>query len=343
MLKLRPQSGPWRMRMSGELSRRGLIGAGLAAGLTGGAAVAGGVNVPVALARGASAAGGRTRALRVAHLTDTHIQPELKADQGVVACLRHVHALPEKPDLIITGGDSIMDGFEKGEARTRLQWDLWTKTLRDECTIPVQSVLGNHDIWGWNKGKSQTRGDEAAWGKKWALDVFGVSSHHRSFDRNGWHIVLLDSVQPRGEGYVARLDDEQFEWLEGDLASTPATTPVVLFSHIPLLSAAPFDDARRADALGDYKISGGLVHSDFHRIAKLFLKHPNIRVACSGHLHINERVDYNGVTYLCNGAVSGSWWKGNHKQCRPGYGVLDLHADGTFAYFYMAYGWVAQE
>ena len=44
-------------------------------------------------AQAASPAKSRKRIVRVAHLTDIHIQPELKADQGMIACLHHVQSL----------------------------------------------------------------------------------------------------------------------------------------------------------------------------------------------------------------------------------------------------------
>jgi 3',5'-cyclic-AMP phosphodiesterase len=55
-----------------------------------------------------------------------------------------------------------------------------------------------------------------------------------------------------------------------------------------------------------------------------------------------DRVDYNGVSYLCNGAVCGSWWKGRHHDCDEGYAVLDLYDDGSFDCEYMKYGWKAE-
>ncbi|MEX2092204.1 MAG: hypothetical protein WD971_05980, partial [Pirellulales bacterium] len=73
----------------------------------------------------------------------------------------------------------------------------------------------------------------------------------------------------------------------------------------------------------------------------LFAKHPNVKLCISGHLHLLDRVDYNGVTYLCNGAVSGNWWGGRHKDCDEGYAVVDLYDDGTFEHEYVKYGWKA--
>ncbi len=53
----------------------------------------------------------RRRALRIAFLTDIHLQPEGRAVEGFTACLRHAQSRKPKPDLIFCGGDAIMDCF----------------------------------------------------------------------------------------------------------------------------------------------------------------------------------------------------------------------------------------
>lgn len=283
----------------------------------------------------------RKRAIRVAHLTDFHIQPERKADFGVGACFKHLASLPEKPELILTGGDTVMDSFDADEARTRLQWELWQKVHKAECGIPTFSAIGNHDIWGWNKKKSGTNGSEARYGKKWVLEMFGRDKPWTSFDRAGWHFVLLDSVQQDGEGYLAYLDDEQYAWLESDLKATKPETPVLILSHIPILSIAGLASSERTKQR-KWELSGALMHLDAFKLKNLFARHRNVKLCLSGHLHLVDRCDYQGVTYLCNGAVCGAWWKGPNQECEPGYAVLDLFTDGTFENRYIPYGWKAQ-
>lgn len=321
--------------MNTALNRRDAIRtAGLAAA---GLAVWGGLPAAAVAAPARSA----RRVLRIAHLTDMHIQPERKAGDGMAACWRHVAGLADKPDLVLTGGDTVMDSFDADEARTRTQWDLWNKVRKDECGFEVVSALGNHDVWGWNKKKARTKGDEARYGKKWACEMFGIERPYRSFDRAGWHFVLLDSVYPDGDGYTGRLDDEQFAWLESDLAAVAPATPVLILSHIPILSASVLmESAKVVD--GEWRSPGSLMHTDAHRFRDLFLKHRNVKVCLSGHLHLVERTEYNGVTYLCNGAVSGGWWKGPHHECQNGYAVLNLNDDGSFESEYLVYGWQPQ-
>jgi hypothetical protein len=35
------------------------------------------------------------------------------------------------------------------------------------------------------------------------------------------------------------------------------------------------------------------------------------------------------VRYLCNGAVSGGWWKGKYQEFGPAYALVDFFDDGT--------------
>ncbi len=79
------------------------------------------------------------------------------------------------------------------------------------------------------------------------------------------------------------------------------------------------------------------MHLDAAAITDLFADNPNVKLCLSGHIHLRDVVQYNGVTYICNGAVSGNWWKGSYKQTQPGFGVIDLFEDGTFSHQYLPY------
>lgn len=285
----------------------------------------------------------RARTWRIAHLSDSHTQPERRAAEGTVACLRHLRELKPKVDMVVTGGDLIMDSFESDRARTKLQWDLYTGILRDECAVPIAHTLGNHDIWGWDKSKSGTTGSEPEYGKKWAMDVLGLDNPYYSFDRHGWHVVILDTVSSDGDSYLGRLGEEQFDWLRRELSSTAPTTPIILFSHIPIFAACVLSDFQKtAEAAREFNVPGSWMLIDSRRIRELFRSHPNVRLCVSGHIHQLDRVDYEGITYICDGAVSGAWWKGPNERCREGYGVLDLRPDGSWAHEYRAYGWNAE-
>lgn len=286
----------------------------------------------------------RKRSIRLAHLTDSHVQPERRAAEGMAACLRHVQSLSDPVELVLTGGDLIMDAFEAERARTKLQWDVYLKTLAEGCRLPVEHCLGNHDIWGWHKTRSGATGSEPDYGKRWAMDLLGLKSPYRSFDRAGWHFIVLDSVAMNGDGYIGKVDAEQLEWLAADLAKTPATTPILVISHIPILTACVLTGHNSAPGEeGGWKIPSSWMITNGGDIRSLFAKHSNVRVCLSGHIHLIDRVDYNGVSYFCDGAVSGAWWRGKNHECAEGYAVLDLYDDGTFENRYVEYGWVAEK
>jgi Icc protein len=280
----------------------------------------------------------RKRTLRMAHLTDVHVQPERSAAEGFAAALRHVQALDDPPEFILNGGDAIMDALEVDAARLDVQWKLWQSVLKDECSLRVEHCIGNHDVWGWDKKASGTTSEEPGWGKQRTLEEFGLSSRYRSFDAGGWHFIVLDSIFPDAEdAYVGRIDPEQWEWLTAELAGTPAETPIVVVSHIPILSVATVEFEPYFTEKPSRRRS--ISHMDFWRLVDLFRPHTNIKLCLSGHLHLLERIEYAGITYICTGAVSGNWWKGNLLHVDEGYAVVDFYDDGSFEHQYVAYGW----
>jgi 3',5'-cyclic AMP phosphodiesterase CpdA len=278
------------------------------------------------------------RSLRIAHLTDIHVQPERGAAEGVIACLEQLHALPDRPDLILNGGDVIMDAVAAEESRVALQWDLWNRIIRGHCEIPQEYCLGNHDIWGWNKKRSGCSGHEPLFGKKYALERMGLALPYRSFDRAGWRFLVLDSsFEAEGGAFIARLDAVQWEWLQSELAATPPERPVLVLSHVPILAGGSVffsGNPGETERSGNWIVPSAWMHIDSRAIVSLFARHPNVRLCLSGHTHLHDRVEYNGVTYICDGAVSGQWWRGDYHQTPAGYGILDLYENGRFEHRY---------
>jgi hypothetical protein len=73
----------------------------------------------------------------------------------------------------------------------------------------------------------------------------------------------------------------------------------------------------------------GLLHTDVIKIKNLFYQYPNVKLCLAGHLHMQEIIEYLGVKYVCGGAVSGNWWKGNRFEFAPAFSVVELFADGS--------------
>ena len=76
-------------------------------------------------------------------------------------------------------------------------------------------------------------------------------------------------------------------------------------------------------------VGGGVGGKGFdYRV--FFYKHPQVRLALSGHQHMVDCCRLDRVTYICGGAVSGGWWEGDYQHFGPVFLIFDLKPDGTF-------------
>jgi 3',5'-cyclic AMP phosphodiesterase CpdA len=275
--------------------------------------VGAGVTVPFA-ASGESRK--KKRKLRIAHITDVHIRPEHDAPSRFKKCMNAIRE--HKPDFFLNGGDSIYaaDYDHVTRERVQQQWNIWHACMNEIKDYEVYSCLGNHDMW-WAAPDKQ----DAMYGKDHVVKQLGIPDRYYSFDKNGWHFIVLDSNNQS----AGSIDEEQRTWLENDLNKLQPDTPVLILSHYPLLAACT-------------NIDGGM-HTDYLYLVDLFFKHKDKVKACiSGHVHLQDHVSYNGVQYFCNGALSGFWWEDGdknsaakyyYKQTPPGYSIIDLYEDGS--------------
>lgn len=287
-----------------------------------------------------SEASSKKRTLRVAHLTDVHIQPKGPSAKGLEKALHSVQSLNPRPDVLFNGGDAIFDSLSRDKAATRAQYDLWNKVLKSENVLPVVHCIGNHDVWGWNKKKEKDITEDKRYGKQWVLEEFGLQKRYYSFDRGGWHFIVLDSTHYHPNfPYAARLDEQQMDWLHKELQAVPATTPVAVLSHIPLLSFCNqiFSGAKRHEPAKLETALRAYMHQDAYEIKNLFDKYKNVKLSLAGHLHMQEELTFSGVKYLVNGAVSGDWWRGDFHGFKPAYAVVDFYADGTSSHQWITY------
>jgi len=275
------------------------------------------------------------RPFRVVHITDMHMKHDLDAARKIRACMEQIYSLSTPPDLILNGGDMVFDSLATEWYWVSQWWNLWTEVMKDFTKIPMEHCIGNHDIWGIHQKECKSIGNEPYYGKKAVMGKCGLESRYRSFNQGGWHFIILDSSLPQdGYGYTACLDDEQWKWLQTDIAAVSPTTPILTLSHIPLLCACAFLDGDNEKS-GNWTVPGAWMHLDIRRIKNLFYHYPNVKLSLSGHIHLYDRVQYNGVTYICNGAVCGNWWKGSYQETPPGFGVVDLYPDGSFQDWYI--------
>lgn len=261
-------------------------------------------------------------ALRIAHLTDIHIRPGRLPEQSAAKAIQQ--AQEQGAQLIVNGGDVIFDALQLQAGQSQRQWDLFQQVVVKNCSVPILNVLGNHDIDGWaTPARDRSR-------KTAALEKLGLERGYYSLEKAGWKLIVLDSIAwgPNQEmSYFGHLGEEQMAWLERELEGNQL--PCCLISHIPILTACGFFDGpnERHDS---WRMPGQWMHLDARAIKDILKKHPEVKLCLSGHIHLADRLDYLGVTYLCNGAVCGNYWRGAYQEFAPAYALVDLYADGTF-------------
>lgn len=336
--------------MTHDFSRRGFMAAS-AAGLS-----------ACVLARMTSAQHPSPSILRVAHITDLHQMPRRNAlrgiEVGIEAMLRH------KPDLILQTGDIMTGTMSRPLDEARQYMGEIEAILRRDLGVPMVHAIGNHDIWGWTRSRSDASGDESIYGKRWWIDTFGGGRRYSLFRFGAWHILSLDSVQPFEESYRGGLDDEQFEWLVGELTSLGRDANVLVLSHIPILcagavltDAAPGTSGDRGDGV---RMPHASTYTDPWRVINAFQMAGNVKLVLSGHVHVEDRIDYLGTTHICGGALAGAWWQppevvaanANERapagvirpqRSKPGFGIVELHANGEFVHRYEHFDWTYSE
>ncbi len=268
----------------------------------------------------------KKRSFKVAFITDIHVKPTEVAETGMRNALRHVNNL--KPDFIINGGDSIMDAMAADKAKTQAQWDVWHKAMNAENKLPIYHCIGNHDAWGWQV-KDEAIKNDPLYDKNWVVKELKMSNRFYSFTKDKWHFIVLDSAQENNGGYIARLDEPQFAWLESELRNVPSNKFICIVSHIPIVSFCSTMFFEKNEPNGDFKTSRALLHTDVRRLKALFKNYPNIKLCLSGHIHLQDEVKYNGIKYFCNGAISGNWWAGAFQEFAPAYAMFTFFNDGN--------------
>ncbi|MCZ8215392.1 MAG: metallophosphoesterase [Cyclobacteriaceae bacterium] len=279
----------------------------------------------------------KKRSLRIAHITDVHLLKQANAEKSFANVLKEINAHEDKPALIINTGDTVMEENKQTLENVQAMWEVWNRIVTSENKIPIKSALGNHDVWyGPTAALDAEYKNDKRYGKQWAIDVLKLPNRYYAFDMNGWHFIALDSINGKN-GY--QLDDEQVNWLKSKLKEIPATSPICVFSHVPILSMGALLYSTKREPIEKVKFPSGDMHNDHQLIKDIFQAHKNVKLCLSGHVHYIDAIQYLGVTYLCNGAVSGNWW-GNPltlDEFPPVYTLVDLYEDGSITYNHIYY------
>ena len=260
--------------------------------------------------------------------TDTHIQPELDAAHGCAMAFQKIAAL--KPEFAIHGGDLVFDPLAVNRPRADLLFDLYQKT-EAQLNVPLYHAIGNHDVFGILT-KSGIQPDDPHYAKKMFEDRVGARTYS-SFDRKGYHFIILDSIFPTEDRqWEGRVDDAQLQWLAAGLKSVPAATPIVVISHVPLVTGflgySPKPEGRQK--YNTYSVENS------PDVIALFENHQVIAVL-QGHLHVNETVHYKNCVFQTCGAVCGNWWHGSRMGFPEGFTTVSLR-NGKISTQYQTYG-----
>lgn len=263
------------------------------------------------------------------HFTDPHIQPTLGAAEGCRDCFRKIQSL--RPDFVVAGGDLVFDANETTTTEAHQLFRLYGDTAR-LIEVPLYTVLGNHDVLGLS-AKSRIPASDPQYGKKYFTDHLGP--RFRSFDHKGWHFILLDSIGtlPDG-GFHGHVDDEQLSWLAADLERTGTSRPIIVITHVPLVSAV-------LQLVPDpWKTPATYLVTNAQTVLQL-LKPYRVVAVLQGHTHIRETVLHHDTQFITSGAVSGNWWKGPREGHPEGFGHFRVRG-GKLSWTYVTYGFRAR-
>jgi 3',5'-cyclic-AMP phosphodiesterase len=192
-------------------------------------------------------------------ISDTHIGFHVAPNPDPGATLRLALAqigAGTRPALMLHTGD--VSHLSKPE-----EFDTAAELLKG-ANLDTYFVPGEHDVLNDN-GKG-------------FFDRFGRAKGTGgwySFDQGGVHFVGLVNVLDLRAGGLGYLGPEQIEWLGNDLKGRSASTPIVVFAHMPLWSVYPewgwgTDDAEPAIAqlkrFGSVTVLNGHIHQVIQKV-----------------------------------------------------------------------------
>ncbi|MFJ4246661.1 metallophosphoesterase family protein [Pseudomonas sp. NPDC089741] len=153
-------------------------------------------------------------------ISDSHIGFNKEANPEPVKTLQvaidKVIALPKTPALILHTGD--ITHLSKAE-----EFDTAAQLLK-ALPATVHYVPGEHD--------TLDAGGGALYLQRYGKGTKGNGWY--SFDDHGVHFIALVNVFNFQAGREANLGADQLAWLADDLRAVSSSTPIVVFTHIPL-------------------------------------------------------------------------------------------------------------
>ena len=252
--------------------------------------------------------------LRIAFFTDVHAREDMNVPTRLTAAAKAISAI--QADLVIGTGDTVHGGFTSRPEKMSARFELARNFIK-AIGRPVVLLPGNHDFVGVRPEDGRLPEPDPL---RMFRETFTEEIPPRSWEFQGYRFFQIQTVQPVKEKwlYEGRVTDEELSWLEAQLAGTPHDQPLILLSHMPLQTTH-----QQVQVAPLAPLKPNLVVTNARDVLKLFANH-NLRVILQGHLHVNERVQWNDQNFLMGGAICGAWWKGPNLGTPPGFGVLKI-------------------
>ena len=194
-------------------------------------------------------------------ISDSHIGFDKPANVDVTATLQaaieKINGMPTEADFILHTGD-LSHLSKPGE------FDTLDQVLKSARPKNVFYVPGEHDVSLDNGAQFLDRYGKGTQGSGW-----------QSFDHKGVHFVGLVNVLNLKAGGLGILGPDQLRWMEQDLRGRSASTPVVVFAHVPLWAAYPewgwgTEDSAQALAylkrFGSVTVLNGHIHQIMQKV-----------------------------------------------------------------------------
>jgi len=220
--------------------------------------VAGGIPTSLGLVGEAMA---ETKGMTFLQISDSHVGFDKPANPNALGTLEEainkVKALHVKPSFMIHTGDITHLSKDK-------EFDD-AQHIISQAGLDTHYVPGEHDIIDAEPG--------ALYKQRYGKNAKG--SGYYSFDQNGVHFVGLVNVANLKGGGLGSLGPDQLAWLADDLKAKSASTPIVVFAHIPLWTVYEkwgwgTDDGAQALALlkkfGSVTVLNGHIHQIVQKV-----------------------------------------------------------------------------
>ncbi len=247
-------------------------------------------------------------------LTDLHASPERDIPQRIQAIADKLKEWRGTPWL--AGGDLISGGFWSSAGTMEAHWKLLRPVI-DALGAPLMATAGNHDLVGARPQQGQASANP--WSE--FQEHLGDAASLRVTESMGWKFFSVDSVFPHIEedpGYEGRVQQNHLDALREELARTDRKQPLLLMTHMPLLTVRFQADKGAALAPPKARVLINNVE-----VLDLFREH-SLKLVLQGHLHVFEQIHWRGIQIVTGGALCGRWWGGAHLGTAAGFCEIEL-------------------